>query len=584
MRTKAFQALVAVSLLLSACGKKDNGLGPGNVTPLPDIGAYKVLPHGVAVSLPATVNIFFNVVDTAGTPVPQLTTDRFTVIENGTPVSHTTSAMTILKRSNMDYRFKTVLMLDASSAAPLEAVKTAARAFTAMIDPRQTVAVYRFSDRPELLQNFSGDAVQLSAAIDAMTAGPVATRNLFNTVNAGVALFEEQYSPASALQFQIVVFSAGNDTRNDAAKKEETIYTSGFGNVYMIGLGNDLDADFFSRTGNRGFFRAADAGALTEAFMKTESSIIRLADSYYRLVYTSTLRGNAEQGVQLMVNGNLYDGQGSTINATFNSKDLVSVRKGLYVNWTPNKPRGVDTLIIGAAVSQKAVALSMGGEKYPVFRWSSPEPQVLKVEPVGEGLGEAFLTTVTEGITRLVVEDIANSASDTVVVRAVQSYDGFVLREWWENVPGTTINDLTSSANYPDNPNSRVFLNKLETPTNFKDNYGQRLRGYILPPASGSYTFWIASDDISKLYLSTDENPANKIMIAGVNTYTGGREYTKEPNQHSAVIQLESGKSYYIEVLHKEGGGGDLLSVAWDGPGITRTEIAGQYLSAWLGN
>jgi len=270
--------------------------------------------------------------------------------------------------------------------------------------------------------------------------------------------------------------------------------------------------------------------------------------------------------------------------ATFNSKDLLNVPKGLYINWTPNAPRGVDTLIVGAAVSQKAVALSMGGQKYPVFRWSSADPQILKVEPAGEGLGEAFLTTVTEGVTSLVVADIANSTADTVVVRAVLSYDGFILREWWENVSGSTINDLTSSANYPDNPNGRVFLTKLETPSNFKDNYGQRLRGYILPPVSGSYSFWIASDDASQLYLSTDKNPANKRMIAGVNGYTGSREYTKESNQHSAVIQLESGKSYYIEVLFKEGGGGDNLSVAWDGPGSARTEITGPYLSAWLGN
>jgi hypothetical protein len=583
MKIKAFQALLAVSLLLSACGKKDNGVGPGNVNPLPDIGAYTVLPHGVTVSLPTSVNIFFNVVDTAGTPVPKLTADRFGVAENGTAVSHTTSAMTVLKRANMDYRFKTALMLDASSTAPMEAVKTAARAFIAMIDPGQSIAVYRFSDRTERLQDFTQDAGQLSAAVDAMTAGS-AERNLFDAVNAGVALFEERYAPASVLQSQIVVFSAGDDTRNDATKRAETIYTSGFGNVYTIGLGNDLDTDFFAATGNRGFARTADAASLTEAFTKTQTSIVGFADSYYRLVYTSSLRGNTEQNVRVTVTGNLYDGQGSAMDATFNSKDLVSVPKGLYVNWTPNMPRGADTLIVGAAVSQKAVALSMGGEKYPVYRWSSPDPQVLKVEPAGEGLGEAFLTTVTEGITSLVVEDIANSTADTLVVRAVLSYNGFVLREWWENVSGATMIDLTSSANYPDNPNGRAFLAKLETPSNFKDNYGQRLRGYILPPASGSYSFWIASDDASQLYLSTDEKPGNKLLIAGVNTYTGTHEYTKESNQHSAAFQLESGRSYYFEVLHKEGGGGDLLSVAWDGPGITRTEIGGAYLSAWLGN
>ena len=258
MKTKAFQVFLAVSLLLSACGKKDNSVGPGNNTRLPDIGAYTVLPHGVAVTLPTSVNIFFNVVDPDGTPVPQLTADQFVVTENGTPVNHTTTGITVLKRANMDYRFKTVLMLDASSAAPLEAVKTSARAFIALIDRQQSIAVYRFSDRTERLQDFTQDAGQLVAAVDAMMPGP-AERNLFDAVNAGMALLEERYAPASVLQFQVVVFSAGNDTRNDAAKRAEAMYTSGFGNVYMIGLGNELDTDFFATTGNRGFVRAADA-------------------------------------------------------------------------------------------------------------------------------------------------------------------------------------------------------------------------------------------------------------------------------------------------------------------------------------
>jgi hypothetical protein len=583
MKIRAFQTFLAVSLLLSSCGKKDNGVGPGNNIPLPDTGVYRILPHDVAVTLPSSVNIFLNVVDTAGTPVSRLTAERFVVAENGTAVSRETAGISVLKRANMDYRFKTVLMLDASSGAPLEAVKTAARAFISMIDRQQSIAVYRFSDRTERLQDFTQDAGQLTAAVDALTAGASA-RNLFDAVKEGVALFEERYAPASVLQFQIVVFASGNDTGNDPAERAETIYTSGFGSVHVIGFGNDLDTDFFARTGNSGFILAADAGALTEAFSKTESSIIGFADSYYRLVYTSGLRGNIEQTVHVSVTGNLYDGRGSEIDATFNSKDLVSVPKGLYIDWTPNRPRGVDTLIVGAAVSRKAVALSMGGDKYPVFRWSSPDPQVVKVEPAGEGLGEASLTALTDGFASLVVEDIANSIADTVVIRAVLSYDGFALREWWENVPGGTINDLTASANYPGNPNGRTFIAKLETPTNFKDNYGQRLRGYILPPAGGSYSFWIASDDASQLFLSSDDSPANKRMIASVNTYTASHAYTKEPNQHSAAIQLESGRSYYFEVLHKDGGGGDLLSVAWDGPGMARKEIDGAFLSAWLGN
>jgi hypothetical protein len=47
---------------------------------------------------------------------------------------------------------------------------------------------------------------------------------------------------------------------------------------------------------------------------------------------------------------------------------------------------------------------------------------------------------------------------------------------------------------------------------------------------------------------------------------------------------LVVGQKYYIEALHKEGGGGDNLAVGWIGPGIgdTITVIDGQYLSPYI--
>ena len=48
--------------------------------------------------------------------------------------------------------------------------------------------------------------------------------------------------------------------------------------------------------------------------------------------------------------------------------------------------------------------------------------------------------------------------------------------------------------------------------------------------------------------------------------------------QQSRHIALEAGKAYYIMALHKEGAGGDHVSVAWQGPGITQQVIDGAYL------
>ena len=48
------------------------------------------------------------------------------------------------------------------------------------------------------------------------------------------------------------------------------------------------------------------------------------------------------------------------------------------------------------------------------------------------------------------------------------------------------------------------------------------------------------------------------------------------------AIKLEAGKKYYIEAHMKEGGGGDNLSVAWQGPGIAQVVIAGSFLSPFV--
>ncbi|MCE5184518.1 MAG: hypothetical protein LLF76_00130 [Planctomycetaceae bacterium] len=159
---------------------------------------------------------------------------------------------------------------------------------------------------------------------------------------------------------------------------------------------------------------------------------------------------------------------------------------------------------------------------------------------------------------------------------------GTILRQWWTNVPGTAVSNLTSNANYPNNPTGLQQINLLEAPINWADNYGTRIRGYVYPPATGSYTFWIAGDDNCQLWLSTNGTAANKVLIAQVSDWTDSREWTKYASQRSAAKTLLAGQKYYIEVLHKEGTGGDNIAIAWSGPGIEQQVIPGRYLSPWL--
>jgi hypothetical protein len=154
-----------------------------------------------------------------------------------------------------------------------------------------------------------------------------------------------------------------------------------------------------------------------------------------------------------------------------------------------------------------------------------------------------------------------------------------IMRLFYSGIAGSSVNDLVNHPNFPDNPTSRnIILNSFEAPTNIADNYGQHLYTWLVPPMTGEYTFWIASDDNSQLYLSTDETIENAQLIAEVPGWANPRTFTKYPQQRSAKIHLEEGKKYYLSALMKEGYGGDNLSVRWQLPdGTVQTPLPAIY-------
>jgi hypothetical protein len=157
---------------------------------------------------------------------------------------------------------------------------------------------------------------------------------------------------------------------------------------------------------------------------------------------------------------------------------------------------------------------------------------------------------------------------------------GTITREVWTSIGGNYVTDLTSHLFYPDSPNIREEIISFEGPVDWTDNYGTRIHGFLVPPETGSYTFWIASDDYSELWLSSDSNPANQTKIAEVIGWTSSRQWDRYPEQKSGSIMLTADQAYYIKALHKEGTGGDNIAVAWrlEGSCKGREVISGSYL------
>jgi hypothetical protein len=165
---------------------------------------------------------------------------------------------------------------------------------------------------------------------------------------------------------------------------------------------------------------------------------------------------------------------------------------------------------------------------------------------------------------------------------------GYILRVFYDGIPGSAVSDLTSAPSFPNGPNpdgsplqTEILSDLFEGLPISGDgaaDYGSMMRGYLEVPATDDYTFYVASDDDSQLWLSTDSNPANKALVSSVAGWTGAREWTKYPSQKSSPVKLTAGQKYYIEVLHKEGGGGDNIAVGWQRPGTGIAPIPALYL------
>jgi hypothetical protein len=101
--------------------------------------------------------------------------------------------------------------------------------------------------------------------------------------------------------------------------------------------------------------------------------------------------------------------------------------------------------------------------------------------------------------------------------KTVEPGPGKIIREWWFDISGGAVADLTGNDRYPDNPDGMEFVSYFQGPEDWAEQYGSRLRGWIFAPETGNYKFMIDAEDNGELRLSPDEDPANAVSIATSN-------------------------------------------------------------------
>ena len=194
-----------------------------------------------------------------------------------------------------------------------------------------------------------------------------------------------------------------------------------------------------------------------------------------------------------------------------------------------------------------------------------------------------------------------------LTVQQAQVVQGFLKLEYWSNQSGRGGVEA-GTAGDPDYTTAFPGFESF-TGSNDRVNFVERMSGYFTPTVTTNYTFYIATDDDSDLFISTDDNPANKYLIAQEPDWAGSREWGVDQGNgandsqtesdtwsptgaggasvpYANGIALKAGTNYYIEAVHHQGGGGYDLGVTYrytpggtppnvgDAPAFLSTEIS----------
>ena len=101
------------------------------------------------------------------------------------------------------------------------------------------------------------------------------------------------------------------------------------------------------------------------------------------------------------------------------------------------------------------------------------------------------------------------------------------------------------------------------TPHAGVNRFGYKYKGYFVAPKEGIYTFYIESNDGSKLYINGEELIDNDGAHGKI--------------EKSGKMALKAGE-YPLEIKYFQAGGGKDLKVSWEGPGIDKREMTSAVL------
>jgi hypothetical protein len=252
------------------------------------------------------VAVYFSVDTLEGKPVADLTSDKFTIYEDGSKVSPDESKQTVLDSKLGSSRY-TLLLIGvnggASAAKQVGEVVKAATAFSERMKTSQNVAIYAFDGGPDLYP-----IVPFAASDSGATGGLTrlasfkpkgSSTNLTGAVVLGMKLLSEALAadPKAIKLGTLVVFAGGSDHTNRVSQADVRAALRSQENakldVFTVGVGADVNVGRLREIGRTGSVVEPDSSNLSSAFDAAATKMEARAGRYYLLSYCSPARGGS---------------------------------------------------------------------------------------------------------------------------------------------------------------------------------------------------------------------------------------------------------------------------------------------------
>jgi VWFA-related protein len=273
---------------------------------------------------PSEVRILLQALDLAGNGVTDLQPSDFEVFEDGEPLSPSESQLSVIKKEGINYKLRTVLLLDNSTSLKdnIDEVRSAASEFISNKYPEQEIAVLQFSEQTEALANYTSDADSLLRSIQRYQTGYSST-DLYGAVIEGASLLKDVFTADSVIQSFMILFTDGRDTQGSHSLTEavNSVYNK---IVFAVGLGQEIQPAVLNSIGTAGYYPISRVSELNSKFEQIKSEVDKFANSFYLISYKSPKRGDKIHTLMVRIKNNSYNGDGSFVLGTFNSRGFYS--------------------------------------------------------------------------------------------------------------------------------------------------------------------------------------------------------------------------------------------------------------------